>query len=138
MHILLVEDNEGDILLVSEALQNSNKDNQLSIVKDGQSAIDFFNGEKGHDILNHPNLVLLDINLPCLNGHEVLHYIKTNDKLKHIPVIVLTTSSSQKDILASYRNYANCYIVKPMDAQKFDEVINGIQSFWSNIAFLPN
>lgn len=138
MHILLVEDNEGDILLVSEALQNSNKENQLSIVKDGQSAIDFFKEGSSIATLNQPNLVLLDINLPCLNGYEVLHYIKTNDKLKHIPVIVLTTSSSQKDILASYRNYANCYIVKPMDAQKFDEVINGIETFWSNIAFLPN
>ena len=138
MHILLVEDNEGDILLVSEALEEGNFIHDLSVVKDGQSAIDFLQKINEHVDVKQPNLVLLDVNLPRLNGHEVLHFIKNDDGLKHIPVIMLTTSSSEKDMLSSYRNYANCYIIKPVDAHKFDEVISAIQKFWTSIAYLPN
>ena len=138
MHILLVEDNEGDILLVSEALEEGKFLHDLSVVKDGQSAIDFLQRKNEHADVKQPNLVLLDVNLPRLNGHEVLHFIKNDDKLKHIPVIMLTTSSSEKDMLSCYRNYANCYIIKPVDANRFDEVISAIQQFWTSIAYLPN
>lgn len=138
MHILLVDDNEGDILLVSEALEAANFVHHLSVVKDGQAAIDYLEKKKEVDYRFYPNLVLLDINLPLINGHEVLHHIKNSDLLKHIPVIILTTSSSEKDMLNCYRNHANCYIIKPVDAEKFDEVIAAIENFWSTIAYLPN
>lgn len=138
MHILLVEDNEGDILLVSEALEEGGTVYSLSVVKDGQSAIDFLKRKNEHVNANEPNLVLLDINLPRRNGQEVLHFIKNTDSQKHIPVVVLTTSSSQKDMMTSYKNYANCYVVKPVDAFKFEEVITGVIKFWTSIANLPN
>lgn len=138
MHILLVEDNEGDILLVSEALEAANFVHHLSVVKDGQAAIDFLEKSNKPGNLGNPNLVLLDVNLPLINGHEVLHHIKNDNLLKHIPVIMLTTSSSEKDMLNCYRNHANCYIIKPVEAEKFDEVIAAIGNFWSKIAYLPN
>ncbi len=138
MHILVVEDNDGDILLITEALALSKLQHEVSVVKNGQSAIDFLQQQHEYQTVKAPNLVLLDINLPRRNGHEVLHFIKNSAFLKHIPVIILTTSSSEKDMLASYRNYANCYITKPVEAQQFEEVITGIEQFWGSIANLPH
>ncbi|MEO6542278.1 MAG: response regulator, partial [Ferruginibacter sp.] len=105
IHILLVEDNEGDIMLTTEALEEGKIANKISIVKDGKHAIDFLNKKGGYENASLPDLVLLDINLPKKNGHEVLQYIKHAEALKQIPVIMLTTSSSEKDILESYKNY---------------------------------
>ncbi|MEP7165435.1 MAG: response regulator [Ferruginibacter sp.] len=137
IHILLVEDNEGDIMLTTEALEEGKIANKISIVKDGKHAIDFLSRKGDYENAALPDLVLLDINLPKKNGHEVLQYIKGSDDLKQIPVIMLTTSSSQKDILESYRNYVNCYITKSVDVNDFIKAVAKIEDFWINIVNLP-
>ncbi len=135
IHILLIEDNEGDILLTTEALEDSRIINKISVIKDGEKAIAFFGGLTAND--NVPDLVLLDINLPRKSGHEVLLYIKSHNNYKQIPVIMLTTSSSDKDILASYKNHVNCYITKPIEVQDFMKAITKIEDFWINIVSIP-
>jgi CheY-like chemotaxis protein len=135
LNILLVEDNEGDILLTTEAFEESKIINIVDVIRDGKEAINFFNGLSNKD--NTPDLVLLDINLPKMNGHEVLMYIKNNEKFKHIPVIMLTTSSSEKDILQSYKSHVNCYITKPIDVSDFIRAITKIEDFWINIVSIP-
>jgi CheY-like chemotaxis protein len=137
LHILLVEDNEGDILLTSEALHEGKLSNTLTILKDGWEAVQFMEGKGIYKHQKLPDLILLDVNLPKLNGHEVLKAIKSNEQIKHIPVIMLTTSSSQKDVLDSYRNYANCYITKPARVNDFLEVVTAIENFWISIVRLP-
>lgn len=136
IHILLVDDNEGDILLTREALEEARIINRISIAYDGMQAIDLLKkaARVGGDM---PDLILLDINLPKMNGTEVLSNIKTDPDLKRIPVIILTTSSSEKDILASYENYANCYITKPVDLERFMDVVRTIEDFWISIVKLP-
>ena len=136
IHILLVEDNDGDVLLTREALEEAQVVTKLSIAKDGQEAIDFLNKPDGRETRS-PDLILLDINLPKVNGFEVLKYIKEDPRWKHIPVIMLTTSSAQKDIDKAYNGYANCYITKPVDVSDFLSVITTIESFWISIAKLP-
>ncbi len=136
IHILLVEDNEGDILLTTEALEEFKIINELTVIKDGRAAIDFFKALVSADEI--PDLVLLDVNLPKMSGQEVLMFIKNNDKFKQIPVIMLTTSSSEKDILASYKNHVNCYITKPIEVSDFIKAIGKIEDFWINIVSIPN
>lgn len=136
--ILLVEDNEGDIVLTREALEECNIIGKVEIARDGAAAIRFFDEILREEHGNLPDMVLLDINLPKKNGHEVLHYIKDHDLLRHIPVIMLTTSSSEKDIVESYKHYANCYITKPVDVEHFIDVISQIESYWFNIVQLPH
>ena len=138
IHILLVEDNEGDILLTVEAFAEGKVTNDISVVKDGKEAIDFLNQVGHYSTKKLPDLILLDINLPKQNGHEVLQIIKTTEKLKSIPVIMLTTSSSEMDILKAYKNYANCYITKPIDVLDFMNVISQIEDFWISIVKLPS
>ena len=135
--ILLVEDNEGDIVLTREALEECNIIGKIEIARDGVTAIKFFEDILREEHSNLPDMVLLDINLPKKNGHEVLHFIKEHDLLRHIPVIMLTTSSSEKDIVESYKHYANCYITKPVDLDNFIDVISQIESYWFNIVQLP-
>jgi CheY-like chemotaxis protein len=137
IHILLVEDNEGDILLTREALEEARIHIILDVVKDGKQAVDFLNKDDGFADVSMPDLLLLDVNLPKKNGHEVLKYIKASDSLKHIPVIMLTTSSSEKDINQSYNNYANCYVTKPVDVNEFLTVVTTIENFWISIVKLP-
>jgi two-component system, chemotaxis family, response regulator Rcp1 len=137
IHILLVEDNEGDIILTMEALKEGKVKNKISIARDGEKAIQFLNKEGAYANSERPDLILLDINLPRIDGKEVLVYIKTNPQLKAIPVVMLTTSTSEQDILESYKNYANCYISKPVDLDKFFEVVQKIESFWISIVHLP-
>jgi CheY-like chemotaxis protein len=137
IRILLVEDNEGDILLTREALEEAKIHIILDVVKDGKQAIDFLNKEDGFSNAIMPDLLLLDVNLPKKNGHEVLKYIKTNDHLRHIPVIMLTTSSSEKDVNLSYDNHANCYVTKPVEVSDFLAVVNTIETFWVSIVKLP-
>jgi chemotaxis family two-component system response regulator Rcp1 len=135
IHILLVDDNEGDILLTREALDDARIVNKISIAYDGLEAIRFLKKEPvGRDT---PDLILLDINLPKINGTEVLAFIKNDPDLKRIPVIMLTTSSAEKDILASYENHANCYITKPVDLDRFMNVVRTIENFWISIVKLP-
>lgn len=131
-NILLVEDNEGDVLLTKEAFEESGCNHELYVAYDGQEAISFLEKNTPYTHMDNPNLILLDINLPKINGHEVLKYIKTNSNLKHIPVIILTTSSAQKDVGSSYSNYANCYITKPNDVTEFFQIIKTINDFWLN------
>ena len=133
--ILLVEDNEGDILLTKEALEDSKIINKISVIKDGKAAISFFESITAKDEI--PDLVLLDINLPKISVHEVLMYIKNSEKYRGIPVILLTTSSSEKDILKSYDNHVNCYITKPIDANDFMNAMIKIEDFWINIVSIP-
>lgn len=133
--ILLVEDNEGDILLTKEALADSKIVNAIKVIRDGKSAIDFFGSLNSKDDI--PDLVLLDINLPKVSGHEVLMYIKNSEKYTSIPVIILTTSSSEKDIMKSYKNHVNCFITKPIDVADFMRAMLKIEDFWINIVSIP-
>lgn len=138
IHILLVEDNAGDILLTTEALENAKLLTKLSVVKDGKQAIDFLKKSDGYSDVTQPDMLLLDINLPKRNGHEVLKFIKESEALKHIPVIMLTTSSSSADIDLAYKNYVNCYVTKPIEAHSFLDVIATIENFWISIVKLPS
>lgn len=138
IHILLIEDNEGDILLTKEAFEDAKILNQLSVARDGQQAIQFLEKMAPFTEVETPDLILLDVNLPKKNGHEVLQYIKGSKALKHIPVIMLTTSVSEKDISKSYENHANCYITKPVEVEDFLNVISSIEDFWIKIVQLPN
>jgi len=135
INILLIEDNEGDILLTTEALEESRIMNVVKVIRDGEAAIGFF--ETSNDKDNYPDLVLLDVNLPKITGHEVLHYIKAHEKYKSIPVIMLTTSSAEKDILQSYNNHVNCYITKPIDVADFMKAMTRVEDFWINIVSIP-
>lgn len=138
VHILLIEDNVGDVLLTTEALKDSSIQNTLSIARDGWEAMQYLEKKDPFIGARMPDLILLDVNLPKKNGHEVLINIKTNEKLKHIPVIMLTTSSSPKDIFKSYYNHANCYITKPTAGNDFSQLIGAIKKFWIEIAQLPS
>lgn len=137
IHILLVEDNEGDIFLVTEALEEGKIVNKISVTKDGKEAIDFLEKKGKYQNAERPDLILLDINLPKKNGFEVLEHIKSQKNLKQIPVIMLTTSSSEKDISMSYKNHANCFITKPVDVENFLKVVYSIENFWISIVTLP-
>ncbi|MGZ3777227.1 MAG: response regulator [Mucilaginibacter sp.] len=135
INVLLVEDNEGDVFLTTEGLAESGICNKLASIKDGQKAISFFESLKVRDGV--PHIVILDINLPKMNGHEVLRYIKKHEIYKSIPVIMFTTSSAAKDMISCYANQANCYIVKPTEAADYIEVVGKIVDFWSNVVTLP-
>lgn len=137
VHLLLVEDNEGDIILTIEALEEKRVINKISVVKNGKEAIDFILQEGKHKNVEVPDLVLLDVNLPLKNGHEVLQTIKSNEKTKQIPVIMLTTSSSEEDIQLSYKHHANCYITKPVEIEAFMSAIASIEDFWLQLVKLP-
>ncbi|EON75833.1 response regulator [Lunatimonas lonarensis] len=132
-----MEDNEGDILLTREALEECQFDHDLSVVRDGKEAIQFLLREEPYTSVRTPNLVLLDINLPKKSGHEVLKTLKTTDEIKHIPVIMLTTSSSESDVMNSYKNHANCFITKPVDIDEFIRAFSMINKFWLHTAVLP-
>lgn len=137
IHILLVEDNEGDILLTTEALQEGKIVNTLSVVKNGKDAINFIFKRGKFQHVKSPDLVLLDVNLPFKNGHEVLQVVKEDESTKQIPIIMLSTSSSEKDINLSYKYHANCYIVKPVEVEDFLKALASIEEFWFNLVLLP-
>jgi len=137
VHILLVEDNEGDIMLTREALNKSEILSALNVVTDGWEAVQFLEKKGKYAEVVTPDIILLDINLPKMNGHEVLHSIKNNPVIQHIPVIMLTTSSYDLDIRKCYDNHANCYITKPMDVNEFLKTIREIADFWLNFVKLP-
>jgi len=137
VQILLVEDNEGDILLTLEAFKELKVKNSVAVVKDGEEAIEFLKKQGQYTGSIMPHLILLDINMPKLNGIEVLDFIKKDEKLRRIPVVMLTTSSSDIDIAACYDKSANCFITKPLDFGKFLNVVEAIESFWFTIAQLP-
>ena len=125
--ILLVEDNEGDIILTLEALKEAKIYNEINVVRDGDAALQYLNKEGEYQDAETPDLILLDINLPKMDGIEVLAKIKSNEGLRIIPVLMLTTSDSEKDIFQSYQSHANCYITKPVNFENFMEVIQTIK-----------
>ena len=135
--ILLVEDNEGDIVLTVEALREAKIHNKVIVVRDGEEALSYLYKEGNYADAEMPDIIFLDINLPRIDGKEVLTKIKNDDRLKFIPVVILTTSDSENDIMESYSNHANCYITKPVDFNKFLQVINMIKDFWITLVRLP-
>src|SRR5258708_39682498 len=137
IHLLLVDDNEGDIRLAREALEEAKIVNRISVAYDGIEAIRFLKKDPPFSRGDTPDLILLDINLPKMDGKEVLSIIKSDPALKRIPVIMLTTSSSEKDILTSYDNHANCYITKPVDLERFMAVVRTIDDFCTSLVKLP-
>jgi chemotaxis family two-component system response regulator Rcp1 len=134
IHILLVEDNEGDIVLAREALREAKIRNRITVITDGEKALEYL---FCNDNNLKPDLILLDMNLPKVNGLEVLAKIKADEALKIIPVVMLTTSTSEQDVMDAYRNYVNCYINKPIALEEFIVVIRSIESFWLNTVKLP-
>ena len=136
--ILLVEDEPADIRLTQIALQQAKLANELHVVTDGEQALDFLHRRGAFTDARRPDLVLLDLNLPRVNGYDVLAEIRATDELMTIPVIVLTTSSSQRDIVESYRRHANCFISKPVGVDEFLKVVATIEDFWLTIVKLPH
>lgn len=136
--ILLVEDNEGDIVLTLEAFEECKVKTEISVAKNGQEALDFLFKRGAFTEAKKPDLILLDINIPIYNGHEVLRQIKGDPNLKKIPVIMLTTSSNQKDIDKAYENHSNSYVKKPLDIEEFLSTILKIEEFWLQISTLAN
>jgi CheY-like chemotaxis protein len=136
--ILLVEDNAGDARLAQEALRESKIRNTLYHVSDGVEAMGFLNKQGKYEQVPRPGLILLDLNLPRMDGREVLAVIKNDKNLKRIPVVILTTSSDEADIFKSYNLHANCYITKPFDLDQFIQVVKSIEDFWLTIVKLPN
>lgn len=137
IEILLVEDNEGDIVLIKEALSEGGFQHRLSIVRDGEDAARFLNREGRFANESLPDLIVMDINLPRMNGMELLHFIKQHVFFRSIPVVMLTTSSSDRDILEAYQQHVNCYVIKPVNLQAYIRVIHSIMDFWINIVRLP-
>ena len=137
MDILLVEDNPGDARLTREALAASGVRNTLHDVRDGEQALAFLRREGVFQTAPTPDLILLDLNLPRRDGREVLEDMKGDPSLKHIPVVVLTSSQADEDILRSYRLHANCFITKPRDLDELTAVLRGIEQFWFSLVKLP-
>jgi two-component system, chemotaxis family, response regulator Rcp1 len=137
VEILLVEDNPGDVRLTKEALKEAKVINNLTVLKDGVEALAFLRQQGMYDKAATPHLILLDLNLPRKDGREVLAEIKADDKLKRIPVVVLTTSQDEQDIYKSYNLHANCYVTKPVDLEQFMTVVKSIEDFWLGIVMLP-
>ncbi|MGE5816876.1 MAG: response regulator [Deltaproteobacteria bacterium] len=138
MEILLVEDNEDDILLEQEALADAKLVNLMSVVRDGEEALAYLRGQGKYQNARLPGLILLDINMPKKNGFEVLSEIKVDPDLKHIPVVMLTTSDSEADIVKSYARGACSFITKPMDFDKFRDVIRQFALYWALVSRVPS
>jgi chemotaxis family two-component system response regulator Rcp1 len=138
IEILLVEDSLLDVRLTREALKESKLAINLHVVQNGADAIRFLNKEDEYATEPRPDLIILDLNLPKKTGHEVLSQIKTMDKFSTIPVVVLTASHADEDVMKSYKLHANCYIIKPLDVDKFFKIVQSIESFWISIVKLPH
>jgi CheY-like chemotaxis protein len=138
IEILLVEDNPGDVRLTLEALKEGKVRNNMHVVGDGEKAMAYLRREAGYESAVRPDLVLLDLNLPRKDGREVLADMKADDDLRRIPVVVLTTSKAEEDILKTYDLHANCYITKPVDLDQFMAVVKSIESFWFSVVSLPH
>ena len=137
IEILLVEDNPGDMRLTKEALKEGKVYNNLHWAKDGVEALKFLRRDGEFAKAPRPDIILLDLNLPKKDGREVLSIIKNDDKLKHVPVVILTTSKAEEDVVRSYNLHANCYVTKPVDLDKFISVVHAIDRFWLTVVTLP-
>jgi two-component system, chemotaxis family, response regulator Rcp1 len=138
IEVLLVEDNAGDIRLTEEALKEGKVIVNLTVAKDGVEAMEYLQRRNGHANAVRPDLMLLDLNLPKKDGRRVLEEIKSSPELKSIPVVVLTTSEADSDILTTYGLHANCYITKPVDMDRFVEIVQLLEEFWFTIVKLPS
>ncbi|MBD3215172.1 MAG: response regulator [Candidatus Lokiarchaeota archaeon] len=138
IEILLVEDNPGDIRLTKEALKQSKILNNLNIAMDGDEAMKYLLKEGNYSEKPTPDIILLDLNLPKKDGREVLAEIKERKELRHIPVVILTSSEADEDIIKTYELHANCYVTKPVDLNQFSKVVKAIGDFWFSIVKLPN
>ncbi len=138
IEILLVEDNPGDVRLTMEALKDGKVYNKLHVARDGMEAMAFLHREGKYADAPHPDLILLDLDLPKKDGREVLAEIKEDPTLKHVPVVVLTGSKAEEDILKTYNLHANCYITKPIGLEQFIMVVKSIENFWLTIVKLPS
>jgi len=136
--ILLVEDSPADVRLTQEAFKEAKVRNHLWVVRDGEEATDFLFRRNGHEQSPRPDLILLDLNLPRKDGRQVLKEIKDHPDLRRIPVVVLTTSRDEMDVLKAYQLHANCYITKPVDFDRFMDVIRHVEGFWLTVVQLPN
>lgn len=137
IEILLVEDNPGDVRLTKEALREGKVCNNLWVAEDGEKALDFLRRNGDHATVPRPDLILLDLNLPRVDGRELLAEIKADPELRRIPVVVLTTSKAEEDILRTYDLHANCYVTKPVDLDQFINVVRAIEDFWLTVVKLP-
>ncbi len=137
VEFLLVEDNPGDVRLTQEALKDSKVRNNLNILGDGISALSFLRRESPYENAPRPDIILLDLNLPRMDGRELLSHIKADPKLKRIPVVVITSSEAEQDILRTYDLHVNCYVTKPVDLDQFIKVVQSIETFWLTIVQLP-
>ncbi len=137
VNILLIEDNPGDVRLAQEAFKECNLEVHLDVVMDGLEALHFLHKRGPYEDCNRPDLILLDLNLPKKDGREVLSEIKQDPMLRCIPVVILTTSNSEQDVMHSYNLHVNCYINKPVDYDRFFDIIKRIEEFWLNTAILP-
>jgi chemotaxis family two-component system response regulator Rcp1 len=135
--ILLAEDNPGDVRLTQEAFKDAKFLNNLYVTSDGLETMAFLRKQGKYEKMPRPDLILLDLNMPKMDGREVLSQVKSDLKLKHIPVIILTTSDSESDIVNSYNLHANCYITKPVDLDKFLTIVKQIENFWVTVVKLP-
>lgn len=136
-NILLVEDNPGDIRLVREALKESKIETQLKAFQSGEEALQYLNQSSQNPSLAFPDLIMLDLNLPRKSGHEILKEIKNAQDIKHVPVVIFSTSQDKNEILQLYQNHASCYIVKPADFESYIDAIKKIEEFWLNTVHLP-
>ena len=138
IEILLVEDNPGDVRLTRESLNEAKVHNKIAVVSDGLEAMSYLRRGGKYASAIRPDLVLLDLNLPLMNGFEVLDAIKEDPDLRRIPVVVLTTSQAEQDIIHSYNLYANAYVTKPVELEQFIRAINSIEGFWLEVVKLPD
>ncbi len=137
IHVLLVEDDPGDVLMTQEAFEDNKVANRLAVVSDGVSAMEYLRKEGPYADAPTPDLVLLDLNLPRMDGREVLQALKEDEQLRRIPVVVLTTSEAEEDVLRSYALHANAYVTKPVDFDRFIEVVKQIDDFFVSVVRLP-
>ena len=137
IEILLAEDSATDVMLAEEALEHAKVRNNLSVVKDGVEAMAFLRRERQYSEAPRPDLIMLDLNMPRKDGREVLAEVKADESLRVIPVVVLTTSEAQEDVLKAYGLHANCYISKPVDFEQFANVVRAIDQFWFTVVTLP-
>lgn len=137
IEILMVEDNPGDVRLTLEALKACKVLNEVNVVEDGVAALDYLHRRAPYEAASRPDMVLLDLNLPRMDGREVLAAIKSDPVLKVIPVVVLTTSEAEEDVLRAYNLAANCYVTKPVDLHQFTRIVRGLEDFWLTIVTLP-
>ena len=137
VELLLIEDNEGDIFLTTQAFKSAKVSNNLSVVRDGEEAMEYLNRQGKYSSATRPDLVLLDLNLPKIDGRQVLGNMKADPELRSIPVVVLTSSQAEKDVAKAYDLQANAYVVKPVDFENLGRIVSSIENFWFTVVKLP-